>query len=78
MIRFEPTAGLRRALDRLTPGSAKVFGSALWEAVPGDIDIAVPEDDDATFSYLLNISTAHGIHPRRFPRHVFDNLHDLL
>ena len=78
MIRFEPTAGLRRALDRLTPGSAKVFGSALWEAVPGDIDIAVPEDDDATFSYLLNISTAHGIHPMRFPRHVFDNLHDLL
>ena len=78
MIQFRPSSDLRRALDRLAPGAAKIFGSALWEAVPGDIDIAVPEDYTTTFSYLLNIAPAYGIHPVQLSRHVYDNLHDLL
>ena len=78
MIRFDPAPDLRRALERLAPGSAKVFGSALLQTGGADLDIAVAERDDATFAYLLNIAPAHGIHPVRFPQWLFDDLHNRL
>lgn len=78
MIRFDPAPDLRRALERLAPGSAKVFGSALLQTGGADLDIAVAERDDATFAYLLNIAPAHGIHPVRLPQWLFDDLHNRL
>jgi hypothetical protein len=79
MIRLNLSADLRRALERLQPGSAKIFGSSLWftERV-GDIDIAVPDDDDATFAYLLNIAPAFNLHPVRMARWLYDDLHNRL
>jgi hypothetical protein len=79
MIRLNLSADLRRALERLQPGSAKIFGSSLWftERV-GDIDIAVPDDDDATFAYLLNVAPAFNLHPVRMARWLYDDLHNRL
>lgn len=78
MIRFDPPPDLRRALERLAPGSAKVFGSALLPSGAADIDIAVMEHDDATFAYLLNAAPAHGLHPIRVAQWLFDDLHNRL
>ena len=36
MIRFDPAPDLRRALECLAPGSAKVFGSALLQTGGAD------------------------------------------
>ncbi len=68
---------VRRALERLTPGSAKIFGSALLGG-GNDVDIAVRDTDTLTIAYLLNVSSALGMHPVVLPAPVYENLHDLL
>jgi predicted nucleotidyltransferase len=66
-------------LARLPPASVKIFGSALADAGScGDIDIAVAEEDTSTLAYLLHHAPILSLHPVALPRHIFDNLHNLL